>query len=386
MRCRWPSARRRRRSRWCRARRPRTTAGASSRRGRGSSPARVRGSRRACAAAPSGRRGRRARRGRAPAGDVGDRLGEELVVAAVRTVHGVRRAQADDRADRAALLPDARVRGAVHEALAGEFEHGLLEGADEVELAEHRRQQRRIGVLPVLRRWSTARPRAVPVSRRRRCGMRGTVVLDCIQSQDNPAVARATLRLVQRCNVSNARRRSLMKAASRACAAPTTSVSPCPTSTRRSDSWSTSSAPCTSTRSARAAHDDDWMDDAPRACIPAPSSARSGSTDSATVRTSRSSSTSAADGQRPQPRNSDIGGHHLALYVDDLDAAVAYLRAARRRDHGRADGERQRAADSAGCTSAPLGHAVRTGELSRAARRTRRTRRCRLWHPANPAE
>ncbi len=35
----------------------------------------------------------------------------------------------------------------------------------------------------------------------------------------------------------------------------------------------------------------------------------------------------AADGQRPQPRNSDIGGHHLALYVDDMDDAVAYLRA-----------------------------------------------------------
>ena len=25
------------------------------------------------------------------------------------------------------------------------------------------------------------------------------------------------------------------------------------------------------------------------------------------------------------PRNSDIGGHHVALYVDDLDQAVAYL-------------------------------------------------------------
>lgn len=33
-----------------------------------------------------------------------------------------------------------------------------------------------------------------------------------------------------------------------------------------------------------------------------------------------------ANGQSPQPRNSDIGGHHLALYVDDLDAAAAYLR------------------------------------------------------------
>lgn len=35
----------------------------------------------------------------------------------------------------------------------------------------------------------------------------------------------------------------------------------------------------------------------------------------------------AADGQAPPPRNSDIGGHHLALYVDDMDAAVAHLRA-----------------------------------------------------------
>ena len=33
-----------------------------------------------------------------------------------------------------------------------------------------------------------------------------------------------------------------------------------------------------------------------------------------------------ADGQRDQPRNSDLGGHHLAFYVDDLDEAVAYLR------------------------------------------------------------
>lgn len=34
----------------------------------------------------------------------------------------------------------------------------------------------------------------------------------------------------------------------------------------------------------------------------------------------------AADEQLPQPRNSDIGGFHIALYVDDLDIAVQYLR------------------------------------------------------------
>lgn len=33
-----------------------------------------------------------------------------------------------------------------------------------------------------------------------------------------------------------------------------------------------------------------------------------------------------ADGQASQPRNSDIGGHHIAVYVDDIDAAAAYLR------------------------------------------------------------
>lgn len=33
-----------------------------------------------------------------------------------------------------------------------------------------------------------------------------------------------------------------------------------------------------------------------------------------------------ADGRAPQPRNSDIGGHHLAFYVDDFDAALQYLR------------------------------------------------------------
>lgn len=33
-----------------------------------------------------------------------------------------------------------------------------------------------------------------------------------------------------------------------------------------------------------------------------------------------------ADGQRPVPRNSDLGGHHLALYVDDLNDAVRFLR------------------------------------------------------------
>ena len=83
------------------------------------------------------------------AGDVGERLGQELVVPAVRAVDAVGRAQADDRADGAALLPDAGVRGAVHERLAGEFEHRLLERADEVQLREHGAEQRGVGGFPV---------------------------------------------------------------------------------------------------------------------------------------------------------------------------------------------------------------------------------------------
>jgi catechol 2,3-dioxygenase-like lactoylglutathione lyase family enzyme len=34
----------------------------------------------------------------------------------------------------------------------------------------------------------------------------------------------------------------------------------------------------------------------------------------------------APDQRTTQPRNSDIGGHHIAFYVDDMDAAVRYLR------------------------------------------------------------
>lgn len=31
------------------------------------------------------------------------------------------------------------------------------------------------------------------------------------------------------------------------------------------------------------------------------------------------------DQKQAIPRNSDVGGHHVALYVDDLDAAIRYL-------------------------------------------------------------
>lgn len=94
----------------------------------------------------------------------------------------------------------------------------------------------------------------------------------------------------------------------------------------------------------------------------------------------------AADGQAPPPRNSDIGGHHLAIYVDDMDAAIAHLRA-----HGvEIMGEPVASAGaSAGqhwlyfrapwglqleLVSFPAGKAYEDGAETL------------LWHPARPAE
>jgi glyoxylase I family protein len=93
----------------------------------------------------------------------------------------------------------------------------------------------------------------------------------------------------------------------------------------------------------------------------------------------------AADGQAPAPRNSDLGGHHLAIYVDDMDSAVAHLRS-----HGvEIMGEPVASAGaSAGqqwlyfrapwglqfeLVSFPDGKAYERGAA------------VRLWHPADPA-
>jgi hypothetical protein len=50
----------------------------------------------------------------------------------------IRRAQRNDRTYRAPFLTDARMRRTMHKAFSGQFQHGLLEGADQVQLAEHR--------------------------------------------------------------------------------------------------------------------------------------------------------------------------------------------------------------------------------------------------------
>ena len=100
----------------------------------------------------------------------------------------------------------------------------------------------------------------------------------------------------------------------------------------------------------------------------------------------------AADGQAPQPRNSDIGGHHLALYVDDLDAAVSYLRA-----HGvEVMGE---PVESAGASAgqrwiyfrSPWGMQFELvsfphGKAYEDSPALRDSRGATLWHPLHPSE
>jgi glyoxylase I family protein len=94
----------------------------------------------------------------------------------------------------------------------------------------------------------------------------------------------------------------------------------------------------------------------------------------------------AADGQAPQPRNSDIGGHHVALYVDDMDAAIGYLTGHGIETMGQPTASRQAAEGQRWVyfrspwgmqfelVSFPNGKAYEADAS------------VRLWHPARPAE
>lgn len=93
----------------------------------------------------------------------------------------------------------------------------------------------------------------------------------------------------------------------------------------------------------------------------------------------------AADGQAPPPRNSDIGGHHLALYVDDMAAAVAHLRAHDVEIMGEPVAS---AGASAGqhwlYFSAPWGMQFELVSFPDGKQYEEHARTL-LWHPANPA-
>jgi len=95
----------------------------------------------------------------------------------------------------------------------------------------------------------------------------------------------------------------------------------------------------------------------------------------------------APDQNATQPKNSDVGGHHLAFYVDDMDAAIAYLR-----DKGvRILGEPvvRTEGPSAGQTwvyfLTPWGMQLELVSFPDGKGYEKDTDR-RLWHPARPAD
>ena len=62
------------------------------------------------------------------------------------------------------------------------------------------------------------------------------------------------------------------------------------------------------------------------------------------------------------PRNSDVGGHHhLAFYVEDMGAAVAYLKA--RGITFKGEPTNLESGPDVGLLPVPLGHTARTGQL-----------------------
>lgn len=93
------------------------------------------------------------------------------------------------------------------------------------------------------------------------------------------------------------------------------------------------------------------------------------------------------DQNRTQPRNSDVGGHHLAFYVDDMAAALEHLR-----QHGvRILGEPtvRDSGPSGGQTwvyfLAPWGMQLELVSYPNGKAYERDTT-ARLWHPAHPAD
>ena len=93
----------------------------------------------------------------------------------------------------------------------------------------------------------------------------------------------------------------------------------------------------------------------------------------------------AADGQRSAPKNSDIGGHHVALYVEDFERALQHLREHDVEIMGEPTASRS---FSEGQTwvyfKAPWGMQFELVSFPEG-KAYERTSSVKLWHPADPA-
>jgi catechol 2,3-dioxygenase-like lactoylglutathione lyase family enzyme len=94
----------------------------------------------------------------------------------------------------------------------------------------------------------------------------------------------------------------------------------------------------------------------------------------------------AADGQKPQPSNSDIGGHHVALYVDDMAAAIAYLHTHGIETMGDPTASKQAAEGQHWVYfRSPWGMQFELVSFP-AGKAYEATAAVKLWHPSHPAE
>jgi catechol 2,3-dioxygenase-like lactoylglutathione lyase family enzyme len=92
------------------------------------------------------------------------------------------------------------------------------------------------------------------------------------------------------------------------------------------------------------------------------------------------------DPQKPQPANSDIGGHHVALYVDDLTAAITHLRANGIETMGEPTASRQGAEGQHWVYfRSPWGMQFELVSFP-GGKAYEHDAEVRLWHPARPAE
>jgi catechol 2,3-dioxygenase-like lactoylglutathione lyase family enzyme len=93
----------------------------------------------------------------------------------------------------------------------------------------------------------------------------------------------------------------------------------------------------------------------------------------------------APDQNTKQPKNSDVGGHHLALYVDDFDVALSFLKSNAIRILG--EPTVRTAGPSAGQTwvyfLSPWGMQLELLSYPGGKGYEKETSR-RLWHPADP--